>query len=95
MTVFVHTLIGIDALAALVVVYFFFVGLADGSVSSFNGALWFALLAGAAAIVGGGWALQSSGRRGLAAAVLMILALPAVAYALFVALIVITQPRWN
>ncbi|MBS0534970.1 MAG: osmoprotectant transporter permease [Proteobacteria bacterium] len=95
MKTFVRILLGIDALAALVVVYFFFVGLADGSVSSFNGALWFALLAGVAAIVGGGWALQSSGRRGLAAAVLLILALPAVAYALFIALIVVTQPRWN
>jgi hypothetical protein len=95
MTVFIRTLIGIDALAALVVIYFFFVGLADGSVSSFNGGLWFALLAGVAVILGGGWALQSGGRRGLAAALLLVLAVPAVVYALFIALILITQPRWN
>lgn len=95
MKIFIRTLLGIDALAALVAVYFFFVGLADGSVSSFNGELWFGLLAGVAAIIGGGWALQAKGYRGFAAAVLMILALPAVAYALFMALILITQPRWN
>ncbi|MBS0249057.1 MAG: osmoprotectant transporter permease [Proteobacteria bacterium] len=87
-------LLGIDVLAALVAVYFFFVGLADGSVSSFNGGLWFGLLAGLAAIVGGGWALQAKGHRGFAAAVLLILAVPALAYGLFIALIVITQPNW-
>lgn len=95
MTVFIRTLLGIDALAALVVFYFFFVGIADGSVSSFNGEMWFALLAGVAAVIGGGWALQAKGHRRAAAAVLMILAVPAVVYALFIALIVITQPRWN
>lgn len=95
MTVFIRTLLGIDALAALVIFYFFVVGLADGSVSSFNGELWFALLTGVAAVIGGGWALQAKGYRRAAAAVLMILAVPAVIYALFIALIVITQPRWN
>lgn len=95
MTVFIRILLGIDILAALVVCYFFFVGLADGSVSSFNGGLWFALLAGVGAVIGGGWALQTKGYRRAAAAVLMILAVPAVVYALFIALIVITQPRWN
>lgn len=95
MTVFIRTLLGIDVLAASVVVYFFFVGLADGSVSSFNGALWFGLLAAVAAVIGGGWALQAKGHRGLAAALLLILAAPAVVYALFIALILITNPRWN
>lgn len=95
MKIFIRILLGIDALAALVVVHFFFVGLADGSVSSFNGGLWFGIIAAIAAIVGGGWALQAKGRRGLAAAVLLILAAPAVVYALFIALILITQPHWN
>jgi hypothetical protein len=95
LTTFVRTLLGIDVLAALVVVYFFVVGLADGSVSSFNGGLWAGLIAGVAAVVGGGWALQANGRRGAAVAVLLVLAVPAVVYALFLALILITQPRWN
>lgn len=95
MTTFVRTLLGIDVLAALVIVYFFVVGLSDGSVSSFNGDLWFGLLAGIGAVIGGGWALYAKGRRGAAVIVLLILAIPAVVYALFLALIVITQPRWN
>jgi hypothetical protein len=93
--IFVRTLLGIDVLAALVVVYFFVIGLNDGSVSSFNGELWAGLIAAVAAVVGGGWALSAKGHRGAAVAVLLILAVPAVAYALFLALILITQPRWN
>lgn len=81
--------------SALVVVYFFVIGLADGSVSSFNMSLWLGLLAAVAAAVGGGWVLNANGRRGLAITLLSILALPGVIYALFVLLIMIAQPRWN
>ncbi len=88
-------LFGIDALAAAVIVYFFFVGLADGSVSSFNAGLWFAILAALAAILGGGWIANANGKRGAAIALLLVLAIPAVLYGLFILLIVIAQPRWN
>jgi hypothetical protein len=54
-------LFGIDALAGAVILYFFFVGLADGSVSSFNMGLWAAILAALAAILGGGYALNANG----------------------------------
>lgn len=88
-------LFGIDLAAAAVIVYFFFIGLADGSVSSFNMGLWLAILAGVAAILGGGWQLNKIGRRGAAIAVLSILAVPALLFGLFMLMIVITQPRWN
>jgi hypothetical protein len=88
-------LFGIDALAAGVIVYFFFLGLMDGSVSSFNMGLWVAILAVLAAILGGGYALHAAGRTRLANAVLLLLALPAVLYALFILLVVFTNPRWN
>ena len=92
----VRTLLGIGLLVAIVVVYFFVVGLADGSVSSFNMSLWLGLLAAvAAAVGGGGWVLNANGQRGLAITLLSILAVPGVLYALFVLLIVIAQPRWN
>jgi hypothetical protein len=93
--VLVRTLLGIDVLVALVVVYFFIIGLADGSVSSFNMSLWLGLLAVVAAVVGGGWILDANGKRGAAIAVLLILAVPGVLYALFILLIVVAQPRWN
>jgi hypothetical protein len=53
------------------------------------------LLAVVAAVVGGGWMLDANGKRGGAIAVLLILAVPGVLYALFILLIVIAQPRWN
>ena len=83
----VRTLLGIDMLVALVVIYFFVIGLADGSVSSFNMNLWLGFLALVAAV--------ANGRRGAAIAVLLILAVPGGLYALFIQLIVIAQPRWN
>jgi hypothetical protein len=88
-------LFGIDALAAAVVVGFFFIGLADGSVSSFNMGLWVAILAGVAAILGGGYALHATGRTRLANLLLLVLAIPAVLYGLFILLVVVTNPRWN
>ena len=91
----VRTLLGIDLLVALVVVYFFVAGFADGSVSSFNMSLWLGLLAAVAAAIGGGWVLKTNGQRGFAITLLSILAVPGVLYALFVLLMVIARPRWN
>jgi hypothetical protein len=91
----VRILLAIDLLVALVVLYFFVIGLADGSVSSFNMNLWLGLLAVVAGSIGGGWLLDANGRRGAAIAVLLILALPGILYGLFVLLVIIAQPRWN
>ena len=44
---------GFDALIAAIFLFFFFWGLADGSVSSFNIVLWLGILAGLAGILGG------------------------------------------
>lgn len=92
---FFRFLLAVDALAALVVVYFFFIGLADGSVSSFNMGLWLGILAVVAAILGGGWMLNGKGQRAAANAVLAILAVPTLLYGLFILVIVITQPSWQ
>lgn len=92
---FFRFLLAVDALAALVVVYFFFIGLADGSVSSFNMGLWLGILAVVAAILGGGWMLNGKGQRAAANAVLAILAVPMLLYGLFILVIVITQPSWQ
>jgi hypothetical protein len=88
-------LFGIDALAGAVILYFFFVGLADGSVTSFNMGLWAAILAALAAILGGGYALNANGWTHLAILLLLLLAIPSAVYALFILLVVVTNPRWN
>lgn len=84
-----------DLAALAVALYFFVIGLADGSVSSFNIVLWLALVGIAIGVPLGGWRLRTTGRRKMATALLSVVAVPAIAYALFVLLIVVTQPHWN
>ncbi len=89
------TLFSIDGAVALIVLFFFFAGLGDGSVSPFNMTLWLAILGGLAAILGGGWLLKSNGHPYLACGVLLILAVPGLLYAVFILSVIILQPRWN
>jgi hypothetical protein len=85
----------IDAVVAAVAVAFFFIGIADGSVSSDNIALWMGLLAAAAVFVGGGLLLRSKGHRRAAIALLWVLAAPGVFAGLLMVLIIVNPPRWN
>jgi hypothetical protein len=86
---------GFDALVGAVVVFFFLWGVADGTVSSFNITLWLGMLAVVAAVVGGSLALHAGGHRRIASALLLVLALPGMAYALFILAVLVFQPRWN
>lgn len=92
---FIRLLFAIDAIAAAVLVYFFAVGLGDGSVSSFNIVLWLGTLIALAVILGGGYALNASGRRRSATALLLVLAIPAALFGLFALSMIALQPRWN
>jgi len=89
------TLFAIDCAAAAVAVFFFLTGLADGSVSSFNAGLWFMLLGGIAAILGGGLWLRGAGRLHLARGLLALLAVPAIGAAVLILTLIVAQPRWN
>lgn len=51
---------GLDAAIALIFLYFFFAGLADGSISSFNIGLWLLILLAIATILGGGYGLRAA-----------------------------------
>lgn len=86
---------GFDALITLIVLYFFFVGLADGSVSSFNMGIWIVLLIVLGGVIVGSLMLRSAGRHRIAIGVLMILAVPGVLLGLFFLIVLITNPRWN
>jgi hypothetical protein len=80
----------IDVVVALVFLYFFFVGLQDGSVSSFNIVLWIAILFLLAVIVGGSLALKVSGRVGLGTLIVTLMAVPSLLIGLmFLALLFI------
>jgi len=87
--------LGVSLATAAVAVAFFLIGLADGTVSSFNIGLWSLLLAGIGAVIGAGVALRSRGRTGLAVLVLCVTAAPAVIAVLFMVFILVAQPRWN
>ena len=82
-------------LVAVSVLAFFFIGLADGSVSSYNSGLWLGLLAVAAAVPAAGHGLRARGQIKWAIAVLAILALPGLLFILFMAVILVSPPRWN
>ena len=86
---------GIDVLITLVVLYFFLLGLADGSVSAFNAGLWFAILVGLGMIMAGSLWLRSSGRPRSAMALLFALAVPGLLAGAFLLIVLITNPRWN
>lgn len=84
-----------DAVIAAIFVGFFFVGLADGSVSSFNMALWVGILLGLGAILYGSRALHQAGQQKTALIILWLLAVPGILGALFFLILIIAQPRWN
>lgn len=88
-------LLGLDIAAAAVVVYFFLVGLVDGSVSSFNMGLWLTILIGVAAVIGVGIALRRNGYPVWANLVLLVLAIPTLLYGLFLLVVIFSGQRWN
>ena len=85
----------VSALVAATFVVFFFIGLADGSVSSFNGLLWIATLAVVGGCVGASWALRSRGKQLPAILLAWMLAVPGLFAILMIVLMVVLQPRWN
>jgi hypothetical protein len=88
-------LCGIDALIAATVLVFFFWGLADGSVSAFNIHLWLAMLAGVAAVIGGGIVLRAQGQGHRASAVLAVLAAPGLLCGLLLLLVLVLRPDFR
>lgn len=84
-----------DAIVAAVFVYFFFSGLAHGSVSSFNIRSWFGILGGFAAILAGSRMLRRAGLQPLGVALLAFPAVPAFGYLIFLLAAIVLHPRWN
>jgi hypothetical protein len=75
----------INAGIAKIFVVFFFIGLADGTVSSFNIALWLGILFALGGILWGSHAARAAGRLKLAIRLLMALAIPGVLIGLLLA----------
>ena len=86
---------GIDAVIALIFIVFFFIGLVDGSVSSFNMVLWLVILSALGGILWGSHAARAAGRTSLATRLLMTLAIPGVLLGVLFLAALILQPKWN
>ncbi|HEY1268935.1 MAG TPA: osmoprotectant transporter permease [Candidatus Binatia bacterium] len=86
---------GIDALTALIFVVFFIIGIGDGTVSSFNIALWLLILAILAAVLIGSLWLQRAGRPRFANSLALALAVPSALTGLFFLMLIILHPKWN
>ncbi len=85
----------VDAIIAVIFVCFFIIGLGDGSVSSFNMALWLTILGGLALVLFGSLKLRSAGQPGLALALVLSLAIPGILVGLFFLSFLIVQPNWQ
>jgi len=85
----------ISALVAATFVVFFLIGLADGSVSSFNMLLWVGILAVVGGCVGGSLWFRSHGQAVASLVLAWVLAVPGLFALLFLGLILVLQPRWN
>jgi hypothetical protein len=84
----------IAAIVTGVSLYFFFVGLADGSVSSFNLVLWMGVVAATLGVTGGSLWLRKN-HPVLATVVAMLLGLPGLLAGLLLLALALSHPRWN
>ncbi len=80
---------------ALIPIYFFFVGLNDGSVNGRNIGLWMIILLLIGGILLGTQMLKNSGKLSLANGILVAASIPGVVVILFALVIMIGKPRWN
>jgi hypothetical protein len=85
----------IDAVIAVVALYFFFSLAAHCRVGSFNIQPWLIIIAVLAAVVVGSVWLRSAGQRVVAIALLLLLAIPGALYVLFFLLILIIHPNFH
>ncbi|MEO8764029.1 MAG: hypothetical protein ABI416_07070 [Ginsengibacter sp.] len=93
--IFFKILWAIDALVSLIVLYFFFEGLGDGTVSSGNMGLWLIILIILAAVMLGSIWFNTNGHPGLAKTTLCLLAIPSILYGFFILILILSDTRWN
>ena len=84
-----------NALMSLIPIYFFFIGLADGSVDSDNMGIWMILLAVVALRMGGTYWLKTKNQIKAAKVVLIIAAIPSILAIIFMSVAIFGDVRWN
>lgn len=83
------------AVMSVIPVYFFFVGIKDGSVTTRNIILWLGILATIGLVLYGSLWLRDHDKLNLAKWVLGFAAVPGVLVLLYILVVIISKPRWN
>jgi hypothetical protein len=83
------------AVMSVIPVYFFFIGLKDGSITSRNLILWIGILLTIGAVLYGSLWLRGHNRLPLAEWLLGFAAVPGVLVLLYFLVVIISKPRWN
>ena len=89
------TLFALNVAVALVAFGFFIIGLADGTVTTFNILIWGAMMGVLFSVPMGAWLLRVRGQRRLGIAVLLPLAGVAVVGALAVLVMIVAPPSFR
>jgi len=84
-----------SALMSLIPIYFFFVGLSDGSITSKNMGLWALILVIVAAVVMGTLWLKGTDHLGLAKIILILAAIPGIFVLLYFLIVITSKAKWN
>jgi hypothetical protein len=90
-----YIILAIDTLVPIIAIFYFFVGLADGSVSSRNMLLWIVLLAALVLLWLACLYLYKAGWIKLAWTIAILLGLPAMIGLLYILMIMFGNVRWN
>jgi hypothetical protein len=85
----------IDAIASMVIVYFFFIGILDGTVSQRNAGMWGLLLLAVAAVTAGSIYFYRRGQMKTAWILLSLMAIPAILMFIFMLIVIFGDVRWN
>jgi hypothetical protein len=86
---------GVAALTGLVIVAFFFIGLSDGSVSSFNMGLWMGILLILGITLFGSYRLRMAGSNAWAFALVLVVAVPGLLFGFFLLVVIFSGTPWN
>jgi hypothetical protein len=85
----------IDFIAALVILYFFVIGIMDGSVSSFNAGEWALILFIVAGVLTGSFYFIKKGKKAVAYVLLSLLAIPAFFMVIFMLIMLFGDVHWQ
>ena len=92
---FFRVLWGINAILAVVALYFFIDGLKTASNSGSYLQTWLVLLLVLAVALGGSVVLKNNNHMILAKLLLSVIALPGFLYGLWIVIMLIAQPKWQ